>query len=184
MSHIPKALCLRLCPSPRSFIFILPPLIVLSISFYRSHCLCDCCPVSGREGQQRGRPREGRRERRKEGGMSFTDAPPGCTHSSRAVHPVLSSPPPPRLTQHAARTHASHTLKHTPPPSLLPQRCPLFLQLTPYWAGNGDFFFLSFFLAFFFPSFCLFIIVSSCTLLPAQQELFPILPGRWGTKWF
>lgn len=47
--------------------------------------------------------------------MSFTDVPPDCTHSSRAVHPVLSSPPPPRLTHHAARTHASHTFKPSPP---------------------------------------------------------------------
>lgn len=36
--------------------------------------------------------------------MSFTDVPPSCTHSSRAVHPVLSSPPPPELTQLTART--------------------------------------------------------------------------------
>ncbi len=84
------------------------------------HALSFNCPGDGsgsREKTWKRRERERERERKEsgaeEGGMHFTDVPPHCTHSSRAVHPVLSSPPPPKLTQHAARTHTSHTLKHT-----------------------------------------------------------------------
>ena len=82
----------------------------------------------------------------------------------------FSSPPPPKLTHHTARTHASHTLKHALLLLLLllllPQWCPLFLQHAPYRTGSGDFFLSASSLLF-----------SPRKPLPASTSVFP-LTGR------
>lgn len=101
---------------------------MFSLSLFADLPLAVCVtavPSQGGEGTE-GRKKGENESGAEEGGMGFTDGPPGFTHSSGAVHPVLSSPPPPELTHHAARTHASLATKHIPPP---PQ-CPLFLQHT------------------------------------------------------
>lgn len=48
--------------------------------------------------------------------MSFTDVPPGCTHSSGAVHPVLSSPTSTRAhTPRCTSARLAHSQTRTTP---------------------------------------------------------------------
>lgn len=150
MLQIPKALCRPSVPH-QSLSF--SPFIFLTISVYRSipRRLRDHCP--GREGTAESMKRlkeRGREDRGGEkGGMSFTFVPQGRTHSSRAVHPVLLSPPLPRLTHHSARTHASNT--YPPLLTMVPTLPPAYSP-SP---GNGDF------LSFLFP--LLLLVLVSCT---------------------
>lgn len=149
----PKGPLSPVCPTSVSFILALTPFIFLTISVYRSipRRLRDHCP--GREGTAESMKRlkeRGREDRGGEkGGMSFTFVPQGRTHSSRAVHPVLLSPPLPRLTHHSARTHASNT--YPPLLTMVPTLPPAYSP-SP---GNGDF------LSFLFP--LLLLVLVSCT---------------------
>lgn len=108
--------------------------------------------------------------------MSFTDGPPGYTHSSRAVHPVLWSPPPPKLTHHSLHVRTPHTLsntlKHVPPTSSFSTTSHAVAHssssILPMRQEVVTFFFLYSLLSFFL-SFCLFIIVLFGELLPAPR---------------
>lgn len=122
--------------------------------------MCDCCPVSGREAVSgEGGGTEGRKEGEKksgagEGGMSFTDVPPGCTHSSGAVHPVLSSPTSTRAhTPHCTYARLTHSQTRTTPTAVptLPTAYSMRQEMVT--------FFLSFFL-------------SSCTAATTNAPFF------------
>lgn len=99
-----------------------------------------------REGTTGGDWRKGKRERRKRWrgrrdefhvrATRLYTFLQGCASCS------LSSPPPPKLTHHAARTHASHTLKHIHPPAMVP-------TLPPAYSLGQEVVTFSFFLFFF-----------------------------------
>lgn len=100
--------------------------------------------------------------------MSFTDVPPGCTHSSRAVHPVLFRP-------HLRRS--SHTTRHVRTPHTLSN-----MHYSSSSSHNGAHSsssmlpigqeVVTFFLSFFF-SFCQLITVFPSHAASCEHQCFP-----------
>ena len=184
ISQVPKAFS-------HSLTLIPPPLIPLTISVYRSpsrspvwllRCLTEREKRNGR-GEMEGERKK--RCRLAEGGMSFTDVPPGYTHSSRAVHPVLFRP-------HLRRS--SHTTRHVRTPHTLSNMhssssssssssrngAHSSSSMLPIGQEVVTFFFL--------PAHYCFPLASRFLRAPVFSlwlgELFSISPGRLGTKCF
>lgn len=132
-------------------------------SFNFPHYLSLQISQRGKEQQQLRRLREEKKAvQRKEGGMSFTDVPPGCTHSSRAEHPVLSSPPPPRLTPCCTYAWITNSQTHTMVPTLPSANSP-FIDI--FFLSSFNFFYLSF-----FGSYCFPLNSASCTTATTMQS--------------
>lgn len=166
---------------PLSFRLILSPLIVLTISVYRSACLAarvTAVPHRHGQGSDSREETEGRKEGEKREGVRGGGRDEFRRRATRLyafLKGCASCSFVPTSTE-AARTHASthsHTLSNTHPPLLLPQWCPLFLQHFPYWTGSGDSILLfSYFLFFFLSAGSLLFPSARCFLYHSHHQYF------------